>query len=46
MTQAEFVSILGSEWELGKGKVDWFSFAGGKISTEYGTEHCNRVLHY
>ncbi|WKT38617.1 RNA recognition motif domain [Fusarium oxysporum f. sp. vasinfectum] len=34
MTQAEFVSILGSEWELGKGKVDWFSFAGGKISTD------------
>ncbi|KAM0559453.1 hypothetical protein ACHAPJ_004483 [Fusarium lateritium] len=34
MTQAEFVSILGSEWELGKGRVDWFSFAGGKISTD------------
>ncbi|RKL29685.1 hypothetical protein BFJ72_g11885 [Fusarium proliferatum] len=34
MTRAEFVSILGSEWELGKGKVDWFSFAGGKISTD------------
>ncbi|KAF5628416.1 hypothetical protein F52700_8150 [Fusarium sp. NRRL 52700] len=34
MTEAEFVSILGSEWELGKGKVDWFSFAGGKISTD------------
>ncbi|KAF5715546.1 hypothetical protein FMUND_6775 [Fusarium mundagurra] len=34
MTEAEFVSILGSEWELGKGKVDWFSFAEGKISTD------------
>ncbi|KAL9575633.1 hypothetical protein ACKAV7_000431 [Fusarium commune] len=34
MTQAEFVSILGNEWELGKGKVDWLSFAGGKISTD------------
>ncbi|KAM0349730.1 hypothetical protein ACHAPU_003559 [Fusarium lateritium] len=34
MTQAEFLSILGSEWELGKGRVDWFSFAGGKISTD------------
>jgi regulator of nonsense transcripts 3 len=34
MTQAEFLSILGSEWELGKGRVDWFCFAGGKISTE------------
>ena len=35
MTEAEFVSILGNEWELGKGKVDWFEFAQGKISTEY-----------
>ncbi|KAF4979699.1 hypothetical protein FZEAL_4127 [Fusarium zealandicum] len=34
MTQAEFVSILGSDWELGKGRVDWFSFAHGKISTD------------
>ncbi|KAM0199920.1 hypothetical protein ACHAPI_003020 [Fusarium lateritium] len=34
MTQAEFLSILGSEWDLGKGRVDWFSFAGGKISTD------------
>ncbi|KAH6950527.1 hypothetical protein HG530_011159 [Fusarium avenaceum] len=34
MTQAEFLSILGSEWELGKGRVDWFCFAGGKISTD------------
>ncbi|KAH7179676.1 Smg-4/UPF3 family-domain-containing protein [Fusarium flagelliforme] len=34
MTEAEFVSILGSEWELGKGKVDWFEFAQGKISTD------------
>ncbi|KAF5625769.1 uncharacterized protein FTJAE_9946 [Fusarium tjaetaba] len=34
MTEAEFVSILGSEWELGKGKIDWFSFVEGKISTD------------
>ncbi|KAJ4007158.1 hypothetical protein NW752_010580 [Fusarium irregulare] len=34
MTEAEFVSILGNEWELGKGKVDWFEFAQGKISTD------------
>ncbi|RSL82823.1 hypothetical protein CEP52_016872 [Fusarium oligoseptatum] len=34
MTQDEFVSILGSAWELGKGRVDWFSFAPGKISTD------------
>jgi regulator of nonsense transcripts 3 len=46
MTETEFVSILGSEWELGKGKIDWFSFVEGKISTEYGTEYCRRVLYY
>ncbi|CEI65268.1 hypothetical protein FVEN_g6301 [Fusarium venenatum] len=34
MTEAEFTSILGSEWEVGKGKVDWFCFAEGKISTD------------
>ncbi|UZP34001.1 hypothetical protein NXS19_001817 [Fusarium pseudograminearum] len=34
MTEAEFASILGSEWEVGKGKVDWFCFAEGKISTD------------
>ncbi|KAF5695754.1 hypothetical protein FDENT_60 [Fusarium denticulatum] len=34
MTETEFVSILGSEWELGKGKIDWFSFVEGKISTD------------
>ncbi|KAL6411268.1 Regulator of nonsense transcripts 3A [Ilyonectria robusta] len=35
MTQTEFVSILGSEWDVGKGRVDWFSYAPGKISNEY-----------
>lgn len=34
MTEAEFISILGPEWELSKGKVDWFSYAAGKISKE------------
>ncbi|KAI5458051.1 Smg-4/UPF3 family-domain-containing protein [Mariannaea sp. PMI_226] len=34
MTQPEFISILGNEWEAGKGKVDWFSFAPGKISQD------------
>ncbi|KAL7799792.1 Smg-4/UPF3 family domain-containing protein [Trichoderma ceciliae] len=34
MTQAEFVSVLGSEWAMGNGKVDWFSYAPGKVSNE------------
>jgi hypothetical protein len=35
MTEAEFTTILGPEWELSKGKVDWFSYAQGKVSKEY-----------
>lgn len=35
MTEAEFVSILGSEWGVGNGKVDWFSYAPGKVCNEY-----------
>lgn len=38
MTRDEFVAILGPEWEVSKGKVDWFSYVTGKISTEYVTD--------
>ncbi|OAQ61006.1 nonsense-mediated mRNA decay protein [Pochonia chlamydosporia 170] len=34
MTRDEFVAILGPEWEVSKGKVDWFSYVTGKISTD------------
>jgi len=34
LTEAEFISILGSEWKLGGGKVDWFLFKSGKDSKE------------
>uniref|UniRef100_A0A8H7NDN6 RRM domain-containing protein n=1 Tax=Bionectria ochroleuca TaxID=29856 RepID=A0A8H7NDN6_BIOOC len=34
MTQDEFVTILGSDWELNKGKVDWLSYAPGKVSKD------------
>ncbi|ATY59226.1 nonsense-mediated mRNA decay [Cordyceps militaris] len=34
MTEAECVAILSDAWTLGKGKVDWFSFIPGKISTD------------
>lgn len=39
MTQAEFVSILGPEWAVGSGRVDWFSYVSGKVSNEYVFEH-------
>lgn len=44
MTEAEFASILGSEWEVGKGKVDWVCFAEGKISTEYAARYSYKTL--
>ncbi|KAL7950948.1 Smg-4/UPF3 family domain-containing protein [Trichoderma barbatum] len=34
MTEAECLSILGPEWAVGDGKVDWFSYAPGKVSNE------------
>lgn len=34
LTQAEFEEIIGEEWKLGGGKVDWFSYRVGKISKE------------
>ncbi|KAK4140059.1 Smg-4/UPF3 family-domain-containing protein [Dichotomopilus funicola] len=32
MTEDEFVAILGDEWRVGRGKVDWFSYWPGKVS--------------
>ncbi len=34
LTQAEFDVILGEEWRVGAGKVDWFAYKDGKISKE------------
>ncbi|KAJ3499042.1 hypothetical protein NLG97_g657 [Lecanicillium saksenae] len=34
MTEDECLTILGETWALGKGKVDWFSYIPGKISTD------------
>lgn len=35
LTEAEFAKLLGDEWKLGQGKVDWFSYKSGKDSKEY-----------
>lgn len=35
LTENEFVSVLGEEWKLGKGKVDWIRYKAGKDSKEY-----------
>lgn len=34
MTEAEFNTILGEPWQVGQGKVNWFSYAKGKIPSE------------
>jgi regulator of nonsense transcripts 3 len=34
LTQAEFDVALGPEWQVGKGKVDYFLFKQGKVSKE------------
>ncbi|EFQ97092.1 hypothetical protein MGYG_00135 [Nannizzia gypsea CBS 118893] len=34
LTQAEFESTLGDYWKVGQGKIDWFLFKEGKVSTD------------
>lgn len=34
LTEDEFVAILGDEWMVGRGKVDWFSYWPGKVSQQ------------
>ncbi|KAH9865365.1 hypothetical protein J1614_008948 [Plenodomus biglobosus] len=34
LTKAEFEGVLGPEWTLGAGKVDWLNYRKGKISTD------------
>ncbi|KAK0119986.1 regulator of nonsense transcription [Cadophora gregata] len=34
LTQEEFTTILGEEWKLGQGKVDWFRYKPGKDSKD------------
>ncbi|OJD17087.1 hypothetical protein AJ78_02788 [Emergomyces pasteurianus Ep9510] len=34
LTPQEFEAVLGDEWKVGNGKVDWFHYKGGKISKD------------
>ncbi|KFY40809.1 hypothetical protein V494_03307, partial [Pseudogymnoascus sp. VKM F-4513 (FW-928)] len=34
LTEAEFMKIIGEEWNAGAGRVDWFSYKPGKVSTD------------
>jgi regulator of nonsense transcripts 3 len=35
MTADEFWNILGDEWKVGNGKVDWERYDNGEISNEW-----------
>ena len=37
LTQAEFEEVLGDDWKVNGGKVDWAVYKEGKISKEYGS---------
>lgn len=34
LTKAEFDAVVGDDWKLGAGRVDWLSYRKGKISKE------------
>lgn len=34
LTQQEFEAVLGEEWRVGAGKVNWFDYRAGKITKE------------
>lgn len=36
LTQSEFEAIIGKEWQVNGGKVDWAVYKSGKVLKEYG----------
>lgn len=34
LMQEEFEKIMGDEWKIGEGKVDWMSYIPGKLARE------------
>jgi regulator of nonsense transcripts 3 len=38
LTEAEFWPLIGEEWRVGAGKVDWAAFKEGKVSNEYASK--------
>jgi regulator of nonsense transcripts 3 len=40
LTESEFISILGVDWAVGQGKVDWFLYKSGKDSKEFVIFKC------
>jgi regulator of nonsense transcripts 3 len=46
LTETEFIKLLGDDWKLGQGKVDWFSYKPGKDSKEYVTPIYDCLVRY
>ncbi len=40
LTKGEFEGVLGEQWRVGAGKVDWLSYKKGSVSTEYARPLC------
>ena len=34
LTETEFWTVLGDDWRIGNGKVDWAAYKDGKVSRE------------
>ena len=34
LTETEFTTVIGDDWKIGRGKVDWFKYKPGKDSRE------------
>jgi hypothetical protein len=45
LTETEFKTLLGEDWKLGGGKVDWLLYKPGKESKEYGTIRSIKLLY-
>lgn len=46
LTEAEFTTIIGEYWALGKGQVDWFLYKPGKDSKEYAIFFASSSLYH
>jgi hypothetical protein len=45
LTRAEFETLLGEEWKVGAGRVDWLNYRKGKVSKEYAPPHTSIAEH-
>lgn len=44
LTEEEFLAVIGDQWKVGEGRVDWFQFKAGKNSKEYDCDASSNIL--